>query len=48
MMKIPISISIKAGGRRIPSFSSGGNVKDMMERKGMFGGSPAQLMENYR
>ena len=31
-----------------PAFSSGGNVKDMMERKGMFGGSPAQLMDNYR
>lgn len=31
-----------------PSFSSGGNVKDMAAKKGMFGGTPAQLMENYR
>jgi enoyl-CoA hydratase/carnithine racemase len=31
-----------------PAFSSGGNVKDMAEKKGMFGGSPARLMENYR
>jgi len=31
-----------------PAFSAGGNVKDMAEKKGMFGGSPAQLMENYR
>ncbi len=31
-----------------PAFSSGGNIKDMLEKKGMFGGSPAQIMENYR
>jgi enoyl-CoA hydratase/carnithine racemase len=31
-----------------PSFSSGGNIKDMAEKKGMFGGTPTQLMENYR
>ncbi len=31
-----------------PSFSSGGNVKDMASKEGMFGGTPAQLMENYR
>jgi enoyl-CoA hydratase/carnithine racemase len=31
-----------------PAFSSGGNVKDMKERKGMFQGSPAELMESYR
>lgn len=31
-----------------PAFSSGGNVKDMKERKGMFHGSPAEIMENYR
>jgi enoyl-CoA hydratase/carnithine racemase len=31
-----------------PSFSAGGNVKDMAAKKGMFGGTPAQLMENYR
>ena len=28
------------------AFSAGGNVKDMQERKGMFGGAPAQLREN--
>jgi len=31
-----------------PAFSSGGNVKDMVAKKGMFQGSPAKLMENYR
>ena len=31
-----------------PAFSSGGNIKDMAEKKGMFSGSPAQIMENYR
>jgi enoyl-CoA hydratase/carnithine racemase len=31
-----------------PAFSSGGNVKDMKERKGMFQGTPAELMESYR
>jgi len=31
-----------------PAFSAGGNVKDMAAKKGMFGGTPAQLMENYR
>jgi enoyl-CoA hydratase/carnithine racemase len=31
-----------------PAFSAGGNVKDMAEKKGMFGGTPAQLMDNYR
>jgi len=31
-----------------PAFSAGGNIKDMAGRKGMFGGSPAQIMENYR
>lgn len=31
-----------------PAFSSGGNVKDMKERKGMFAGSPAELVEQYR
>ncbi|MFO7911137.1 MAG: enoyl-CoA hydratase-related protein, partial [Desulfotignum sp.] len=31
-----------------PAFSSGGNVKDMKNKKGMFEGTPAQLMENYR
>ncbi|NLI80197.1 MAG: enoyl-CoA hydratase [Deltaproteobacteria bacterium] len=31
-----------------PAFSSGGNVKDMKDKKGMFYGSPAEIMENYR
>lgn len=31
-----------------PAFSSGGNVKDMKDRKGMFQGSPAELVESYR
>ena len=31
-----------------PAYSSGGNVKDMKERKGMFHGTPAQIMENYQ
>ena len=29
-------------------FCSGGNIKDMKNRAGMFGGTPAQLAENYR
>ena len=31
-----------------PAFSSGGNIKDMAERKGMFHGTPEQIRENYR
>ncbi|MEU2105200.1 crotonase/enoyl-CoA hydratase family protein [Nocardia sp. NPDC019255] len=31
-----------------PAFSSGGNVKDMRTRTGMFGGTPAQLRQAYR
>jgi len=31
-----------------PAFSSGGNVKDMKERKGMFAGTPAEIVEQYR
>lgn len=31
-----------------PAYSSGGNVKDMKDRKGMFQGTPAQIMEKYR
>lgn len=30
------------------AFSSGGNVKHMQERSGMFGGSPAQIRQGYR
>lgn len=31
-----------------PAFSSGGNVKDMRGRQGMFGGGPAEIREGYR
>jgi enoyl-CoA hydratase/carnithine racemase len=31
-----------------PAFSSGGNVKDMAAREGLFGGSPAEQVERYR
>ena len=31
-----------------PAFSAGGNIKDMAAKKGMFEGSPVQVMENYR
>ena len=31
-----------------PAFSSGGNVKDMKERKGMFAGTPAEIVAQYR
>lgn len=30
------------------AFSSGGNVKHMRDREGMFGGSPAELRQGYR
>jgi enoyl-CoA hydratase/carnithine racemase len=30
------------------AFSAGGNVKDMVEKKGMFSGDPGQVRENYR
>src|SRR5690625_1352496 len=29
-------------------FSAGGNVKDMVERRGMFGGGPYEVREGYR
>lgn len=31
-----------------PAFSSGGNVKDMAARTGLFSGSPAEMTERYR
>lgn len=31
-----------------PAFSSGGNVKDMWNRTGMFGGSPSEVKDNYK
>lgn len=30
------------------AFSSGGNVRDMHEKKGMFGGAPQEIAEQYR
>lgn len=30
------------------TFSSGGNIRDMHERRGMFGGAPQQIAEQYR
>ena len=30
------------------AFSAGGNIKDMADRRGMFGGSPAEISDNYR
>lgn len=31
-----------------PAFSAGGNIKDMAARKGLFAGSPEEIMEGYR
>lgn len=31
-----------------PAFSSGGNIKDMAAREGLFAGSPAEMTEKYR
>ena len=31
-----------------PAFSAGGNIKDMAAKKGMFTGTPAQIMANYK
>jgi len=31
-----------------PAFSSGGNVKDMVDKVGLFAGSPADITEKYR
>ncbi|MEJ6020381.1 crotonase/enoyl-CoA hydratase family protein [Corynebacterium sp. H113] len=31
-----------------PAFSAGGNIKDMQNRQGMFGGSPYELRDGYR
>jgi len=31
-----------------PAFSSGGNIKDMKAKKGMFKGTPVGIMESYR
>jgi enoyl-CoA hydratase/carnithine racemase len=31
-----------------PVFSAGGNIKDMKDKSGVFGGSPAEIREGYR
>lgn len=41
-----VSVVILTGAG--PAFSSGGNVKDMRDRTGMFAGSPTELREGYR
>ncbi|MFO8084227.1 MAG: crotonase/enoyl-CoA hydratase family protein [Desulfobacterales bacterium] len=43
-----MSIKVMILAAADPVFSSGGNIKDMAEKKGMFAGSPADIMENYR
>ena len=42
------SVSVMIVTAADPAFSAGGNVKDMAAKQGMFGGSPAKVMENYR
>jgi enoyl-CoA hydratase/carnithine racemase len=41
-----ISVLIVTGAGS--AFSAGGNIKDMLEKQGMFSGDPAQVRENYR
>jgi len=43
-----ISINVLIITAKDPAFSAGGNIKDMAAKKGMFAGTPSQLMENYR
>ncbi len=43
-----MSINVLIVTAKDPAFSAGGNVKDMAAKKGMFSGTPARLMENYR
>lgn len=43
---LDVSVLIITGAD--PAFSSGGNVKEMAAKQGMFGGSPTELMQNYR
>jgi len=40
-----VVVVIEAEG---PAFSSGGNVKDMAAREGLFSGSPVEMTERYR
>lgn len=48
MVNNDMSINVLIVTAKDPAFSSGGNIKDMAEKKGMFGGTPSQVMENYR
>jgi enoyl-CoA hydratase/carnithine racemase len=48
MVNDDMTINVLIITAKDPAFSAGGNIKDMASRKGMFGGSPAQIMENYR
>lgn len=48
MVNNDMSINVLIITATDPAFSAGGNVKEMAEKKGMFGGTPAQVMENYR
>lgn len=41
-----VSVVILTGKGK--AFSSGGNVKDMRDKEGMFGGTPVELREGYR
>jgi enoyl-CoA hydratase/carnithine racemase len=43
-----ITIKVMILAAADPAFSSGGNIKDMAEKKGMFAGSPTEVMESYR
>jgi enoyl-CoA hydratase/carnithine racemase len=48
MVNNDMSINVLIITAKDPAFSAGGNIKDMAAKKGMFSGTPAQLMENYR
>ena len=41
-----ISVLIITGAGK--AFSSGGNIKDMAKKEGIFGGSPLDVQQNYR
>lgn len=41
-------VAVVVIGAAGPAFSSGGNVKEMAAREGLFAGSPAEMIEKYR